>query len=57
MVLFIFMRFHINIPGPGTELRILIARVLFSIFCPSRLVGLLIDKVKHFVVRIGSMFA
>lgn len=30
MVLFIFMRFHINIPGLGTEKRILTARILFS---------------------------
>lgn len=57
MVLFIFMRFHINIPGPGTELRILTARVLFSVSRPSQLVGLLIDKLQHISNGIGSMFA
>ena len=44
-------------PGPGTELRILFARVLFSIFFPSQLIGLFIDKPKHFVVGIDSIFA
>lgn len=42
-------------PGPGTELRILTARVLFSISHPSQLVGLLIDKLQHLIVRIGSI--
>lgn len=52
MVLFIFMRFHINIPGPGTELRILTARVLFSISYPSQLIGLLIDKSSILVMEL-----
>lgn len=44
-----------SIPGPGTETG---SRAIYSLFLcryPSQLIGLLIDKVKHFVVRIGSI--
>ena len=43
-------------PAQGTESG---SRAICSLFlCAnvSQLIGLLIDKVKHFVVRIGSMF-
>ena len=43
-------------PSPGTELRILTARVLFSFTLSSQLIGFLIDKLRKFVVGIGSMF-
>ena len=43
-------------PAQGTELRILTARVLFSFTLSSQLIGFLIDKLRKFVVRIGSMF-
>lgn len=40
-------------PGPGTKLE---SRAIYSSFCfipSSRLIGLLIDNVKHFVIGIG----
>lgn len=42
-------------PAPGTELEILPARVSNFFFTLTQLIGLLIDKVEHFIQRIGSM--